>query len=127
MAWVAVTEPRLLFEWSWLSDLNSEWREFAYPQLIGDPVADAAMLSANSPLAQAARIRTPLLLAYGRQDRRVPIEHGEKLRSAMRAAGQEPEWVVYADEGHGWLRPENRFDFARRIERFLAQHLLALR
>lgn len=126
VAWVAVTEPRLLFEWSWVSDLNDESRRFDYPQRLGDPVTDAAMLSANSPLAQAARIRTPLLLAYGQQDRRVPIEHGEKLRNAMRAAGQEPEWVVYADEGHGWLRPENRFDFARRMERFLAQHLQVL-
>jgi len=125
VAWVGVTEPRLMFEWSWVSDVNTESRQFAYPQLIGDPVADAAMLNANSPLAQAARIRTPLLLAYGRLDRRVPIEHGEKLRSAMRAAGQEPEWLVYADEGHGWLRPENRFDFARRMARFLAQHLQA--
>ena len=126
VAWVGVTEPQLIFEWSWASDVNSESREFAYPKLIGDPVTDAAMLNANSPLAQAARIRTPLLLAYGQQDRRVPIKHGEKLRSAMRAAGQEPEWVVYPDEGHGWLRPENRFDFARRMERFLAQHLQAV-
>ena len=125
VAWVGVTEPRLMFEWSWVSDINNESRHFAYPQLIGDPVTDAAMLEANSPLAQAARIRTPLLLAYGRRDERVPIEHGEKLRSAMRAAGQEPAWVVYADEGHGWLKPENRFDFARRMERFLAQHLQA--
>ena len=57
---------------------------------------------------------------------RSPIEHGEKLRSAMQAAGQEPTWVVYPDEGHGWLRPDNRFDFARRMERFLAQHLQVL-
>ena len=123
VAWVGVTEPRLMFEWSWVSDINNESRQFAYPQLIGDPVADSAMLTANSPLAQAARIRTPLLLAYGQQDARVPIEHGEKLRSAMQAAGQDPTWVVYPDEGHGWLRLDNRFDFARRMERFLAQHL----
>ena len=125
VAWAGVTEPRLMFEWSWVSDINNESRQFAYPQLIGDPVTDAAMLTANSPLAQAARIRTPLLLAYGRQDARVPIEHGEKLRNAMQAAGQEPVWVVYTDEGHGWLKPENRFDFARRMERFLARHLQA--
>ena len=125
VSWVGVTEPRLLFEWSWAFDTGDESRVYALPQLIGDRVTDAAMLDANSPLAQAARIRTPLLLAYGGRDRRVPIEHGEKLRSAMRAAGQEPAWVVYSDEGHGWLKPENRFDFARRMERFLAQHLQA--
>jgi dipeptidyl aminopeptidase/acylaminoacyl peptidase len=53
----------------------------------------------------------------------VPIIHGDKLRQALRAAGHDPDWVVYPDEGHGWLRPDNRFDFARRMERFLAKHL----
>ena len=123
VAWVAVSEPRLLFEWSWISDLSDEMRLYSLPQLVGDLVADAEMLAANSPLAQAGRIRAPLLLAYGLQDRRVPIEHGEKLRAALREAGRDPQWVAYPDEGHGWLRPENRFDFARRMERFLAQHL----
>ena len=122
-AWVAVSEPQLMFEWNWMSDLNDESRRYTLPQMVGDPVADAEMLAANSPLAQAARIRAPLLLAYGQQDRRVPIVHGEKLRAALRAAGRDPQWVAYTDEGHGWLRPENRFDFARRMERFLAQHL----
>jgi len=45
------------------------------------------------------------------------------MRDALRAAGRDPEWVVYADEGHGWLKQENRFDFARRMERFLDENL----
>ena len=123
IAWAAVTEPRLMFEWRSFSDFSEEGRLYSWPQLVGDPVADADMLAANSPLVQAARIKAPLLLAHGAQDPRVAIEHGEKLRTALRAAGRDPEWVSYPDEGHGWLRPENRFDFARRMERFLAQHL----
>jgi len=123
VAWVAVSDRRLLFEWNIASDIGDESRLFTLPQMIGNPVADADMLGAASPLAQAARIEAPLRLAYGQQDRRVPIEHGEKLRRALQAARHDPEWVVYPDEGHGWLRPENRFDFARRMARFLARHL----
>ena len=123
IAWMAVTDPRLMFEWRWFSDFSEEGRLYSWPQLVGDPVADAEMLAANSPLAQAARIKAPLLLAHGAQDLRVAIEHAEKLRAALRAAGRDPTWVVYPDEGHGWQRPDNRFDFARRMERFLAQHL----
>ena len=74
-------------------------------------------------MEQAARIRAPLLLAYGGRDRRVPLAHGERLRAALQAAGRDPEWVVYPDEAHGWLRQQNRYDFARRMERFLAEHL----
>ena len=96
---------------------------YTYPTLIGDPKGDAAALAAVTPTEQASRIKTPLLLAFGKQDHRVPIEYGTSLRSALRAAGQEPEWVVYADEGHGWLKPENQIDFAHRMEVFLAKYL----
>jgi dipeptidyl aminopeptidase/acylaminoacyl peptidase len=93
--------------------------------MVGDVEKDREMLLANSPLAQAARITRPLQLVWGSEDLRVPIAHGRRLRSAMQAAGLEPEWVVYSGEAHGWRRPENQLDFARRLEAFLARHLHA--
>ena len=81
------------------------------------------MLAEVAPVELAAKLKTPLLLAFGGQDRRVPLEHGLRLREAMQAAGSEPEWIVYDAEGHGWIKPENRYDFARRMETFLAKHL----
>jgi dipeptidyl aminopeptidase/acylaminoacyl peptidase len=123
VAWVAVTDPRLLFRWNFVSDFPDEVRQFGLPVLIGDPVADAAKLAEVAPVEQAARIAAPLLLVFGGNDRRVPIEHGTRMREALRAAGREPEYVVYAEEGHGWQRLENRLDFYRRVERFLAAQL----
>jgi dipeptidyl aminopeptidase/acylaminoacyl peptidase len=123
VAWAAVTDPRLLFEGFWRSEISEEARLYGLPVLIGDPKEDAAALAAVSPVEQASRIKAPLLLAFGGLDRRVPLEHGTRLRSALRAAGQDPQWVVYDDEGHGWLKPENRVDFARRMEAFLAKYL----
>jgi dipeptidyl aminopeptidase/acylaminoacyl peptidase len=93
------------------------------PELVGDVKADAAMLSANSPLAQAKRIQAPLLLAFGEEDKRVPLVHGDRLRAALKAAGRPPEWVSYRDEGHSWRKVETHVDFARRLEKFLGQHL----
>ena len=93
--------------------------------MIGDQVADAAQLKATSPLAQAARIRSPVLMAYGGNDRRVPLVHGEKMRDALRASDVPVEWVVYADEGHGFLLEENRFDFYRQGRLFLDRNLRA--
>ncbi len=122
-AWVAPSDPRVRYEWRHDSDLNDESRQFTLPLLVGDRVKDAAMLDAVSPVLHAEKLRAPLLLAYGGEDRRVPLVHGERLREAMRKVGREPEYVVYLDEGHGWLRLENRVDFAQRLERFLALHL----
>ena len=122
VAWVGVSDPSLMFSIFW-SDIQRDSKHHSLPQLIGDPVKDAAMLAANSPLKQAARIKAPVLLAYGAKDRRVPIEHGELMREALVKAGNPPEWMVYEDEGHGWQRPETLLDFWGRVETFLARHL----
>ena len=97
-------------------------RRHSLTKLIGDPKADAEMLREVSPVAQAGRITRPLLLAYGAEDNRVPIDHGEKIRDAMRAAGHAPDYIVYPGEGHSFLKIETYRDFARRMEEFLARH-----
>ncbi|MEK8049587.1 alpha/beta fold hydrolase [Ideonella sp. DXS22W] len=120
--WVGVTDPMLMYEATW-SDITDAAKAYGYPQLIGDPKADAAMLAANSPLKQAARIQAPVLMAYGEKDQRVPLVHGEKLRDALRARQHPLEWITYPNEGHGWLALETNIDFWGRVERFLGQHL----
>ena len=122
VAWVGVSDPRLLYSVFW-SDISDVSKAYSMPQMIGDPQKDAAMLSAHAPLEQAARIKVPVLLAYGARDRRVPLAHGERMRAALTAAGNPPEWIVYDDEGHGWRRTTNQLDFWRRVEQFLAKHL----
>jgi dipeptidyl aminopeptidase/acylaminoacyl peptidase len=93
------------------------------PALIGDLVKDAAQLKATSPIEQAARITQPLLLAYGEEDQRVPLYHGRKFYSAVKATNKQVEWVTYTGEGHGWSLPRNRIDFWQRVERFLDRHI----
>lgn len=124
-AWVAVTDPFLFLEGSWWvrDDISRSGRRYGLPQMVGDVDKDRDMLLAHSPLAQAARIRKPLQLIWGSDDRRVPIEHGERLRNAMQKAGQEPEWIVFKGEAHGWRKTENQLELARRLEAFLATHL----
>jgi dipeptidyl aminopeptidase/acylaminoacyl peptidase len=45
------------------------------------------------------------------------------MRAALKKAGNDPEWVVYAGEGHVWHLDKNKIDFAQRVERFLARYL----
>ena len=125
VAWLAVADLDLFIQGSWLvdDDVSDVARKFSLPDLIGDPVKDAAMIAANSPHKQAARIKAPLLLAYGESDLRVPLAHGTRLRDALKDAGNPPEWVVYAHEAHGFTKLANQLDFAKRLEAFLAKHL----
>jgi dipeptidyl aminopeptidase/acylaminoacyl peptidase len=120
--WVGVTDLNLMYDVSW-SDFSNEWKQYGMPRMVGDQKADAAMLKAHSPLENAARIKQPLLMAYGGWDVRVPIVHGEKFRDAVKPHNAQVEWGVYPEEGHGWRKPETSVDFWGRVERFLAEHL----
>jgi dipeptidyl aminopeptidase/acylaminoacyl peptidase len=125
VAWLAVTDLELLVTGSWFvdDDTSADYRKYAMPERVGDAVKDAAMLAANSPVKQAARIKAPVLLAFGEQDQRVPLAHGKRMREALRAAGNDPVWVTYAGEAHGFGVVKNQIDFMQRMDAFLAKHL----
>ena len=124
VAWMAVSDLALMVEGSWwISDDGDTARRLTMPEMVGDAKQDAAMIAANSPVKLASRIRAPLLMAHGEEDSRVPIEHATRMRDALKAAGHPPEWVVYPDEGHGFSKPEDELDFARRVDAFLAKYL----
>lgn len=124
VCWVGVTDLLLMYDARW-SDFTREWKRYGMTRLIGNRERDADMLRANSPLHQAARLKNPLLLAHGKLDRRVPIEHGERLRDALKGHNPSVEWIEYEKEGHGWSIPATDIDFWSRVERFLGRHLAA--
>jgi dipeptidyl aminopeptidase/acylaminoacyl peptidase len=123
--WVGVTDIGLLYtgHWSFRSDTSEGYKQYGMPAPVGDVVKDADQLKATSPLYQAARIKQPLLLAYGGSDLRVPIYHGRKFYDAVTATNPNVEMVVYDEEGHGWGLPKNRIDFWSRVEKFLEKNI----
>jgi len=90
---------------------------------IGDPKTERARFKRVNPLDNADKVGVPILLAYGAEDRRVPLPHGTDFRAALDKYGKPYEWVLYDHEGHGFNRDENRFDFYHRVEKFLARYL----
>lgn len=122
--WVGVTDISMMYDVGWSDFMGGKWMRYGMPKMIGDPEGDATQLRATSPLRQAARIKQPVLMAYGSEDLRVPLPHGVKMRDALQAAGnKDVEWRVYEGEGHGWMLEENKIDFWTRVEKFLARHL----
>jgi dipeptidyl aminopeptidase/acylaminoacyl peptidase len=125
IAGFAPTDLDLMVGGSWWvsDDVGPAARNYTLPELVGDAEKDAAMLAAQSPVKQAARIKAAVMLVFSERDRRVPLAHGERMRSALRKAGNEPVWVTYDDEAHGLANMNNRVDYARRLEAFLARYL----
>ncbi|MBT9456627.1 MAG: S9 family peptidase [Burkholderiaceae bacterium] len=120
--WVGVTDIDLMYAIHW-SDSSDEWKQYGLPVLVGERVKDAAQIKETSPIHQAAKIRRPLLMAYGLDDWRVPIKHGTDFKAAVSGTNPDVEWVAYADEGHGWLMHETHIDFWTRVETFLGKHI----
>ncbi len=86
---------------------------------IGDVTADQALNEKLSPLYHAADIHVPLLIGHGQFDPRVKLSQSEKIVETIRKNGGKVTFVVYSDEGHGFVRPENNLDFDGRTEEFL--------
>jgi len=80
-------------------------------------------LLSRSPLTYVDRIQRPLLIAQGANDPRVKQSESEQIVAAMQAHGIPVTYVLYPDEGHGFVRPENRISFYAVQEAFLHQHL----
>jgi acylaminoacyl-peptidase len=69
------------------------------------------------------QIRKPLLIGLGQNDVRCKLVESEQIVAAMRERGLSVRFLVYPDEGHGFIRPENRLSFLAMEEAFYAEHL----
>ena len=90
---------------------------------VGNPETEAEFLDSRSPLSYVDRIRIPMLIAQGANDPRVKQSESEQIVAAMKEKGIDHEYLLFHDEGHGFVKPENRLEFYARAERFLAKHL----
>lgn len=93
-----------------------------YHARVGHPEHDADRLREVSPLAHAAGIGTPLLIAQGAQDPRVPQAQADELVAAL-PHGVAHRYLLFKDEGHGLVMPANRETFYAALEKFFATHL----
>ena len=88
-----------------------------------DP-AMAAVFERISPLNNAAKITSPLFVAQGKNDPRVPWTEAEQIVKAVRGNGQPVWYLLYADEGHGFRKKANSDWFNAATILFWQQHLL---
>ncbi|HEY5711621.1 MAG TPA: S9 family peptidase [Allosphingosinicella sp.] len=83
---------------------------------------EATDLNAISPLRQVARMTTPVLIAHGERDRRVPIDQSRDLVSALGRRGATFESHFYPKAVHGFTNSEDSADFLSRVEAFLNRY-----
>lgn len=97
-------------------------REALYDEM-GDPATDAERHRAISPLFFADQIVKPMLVVQGANDPRVLQVESDELVEAARANGATVEYIVFPDEGHGFLRRDNRITASNAYVDFLDTYL----
>ncbi|MFB6071844.1 MAG: prolyl oligopeptidase family serine peptidase [Halobacterium sp.] len=99
-------------------DWRREHREAEY----GSLEDDREFLESISPIANAEKIRAPLLVLHGENDPRVPVGEAEQI--AAEAGEHAPvEKLVFEDEGHGFAKLENRIEAYSAVVDFLDRHV----
>lgn len=92
-------------------------------EMVGNPEDDSLMLAEVSPVFHTDKIKTPLFVAQGANDPRVNKAESDQIVEALKKNGVIVEYMVKDNEGHGFRNEENRFDFYRAMEKFLAANL----
>lgn len=114
---------------NWLRTLKSVppyWESFrkALYDEMGDPAtADSVMLYNTSPLFHASNIIRPLMVLQGANDPRVLKVESDEVVEAVRKNNVPVEYVVFPDEGHGFVKKENEMKGYRQVLQFLDTHL----
>jgi len=104
------------------------WRpilEGTFYKHIGDPSKpeDLKRMMAQSPITRVDAITKPLLIGQGGNDPRVVKAESDQIVAAMKARKLPVTYINYPDEGHGFVRPENRLSFFAISEGFLSKCL----
>ena len=98
------------------------FKEALYAEM-GNPETDLEYLRRISPLFHADNIQKPLMVLQGANDPRVIKVESDEIVEAVKKKGIPVEYIVFDDEGHGFLIKENQITAYKAILDFLNKYL----
>lgn len=115
---------------NWIRTLKSipPWweanRKALYDEL-GDPYnpEDSARLYRISPLFHPEKIVKPVMVLQGSKDPRVLQVESDEIVAAAKKNGVPTEYVIFPDEGHGFVKKENQIKAYSKVLEFLDKYL----
>jgi dipeptidyl aminopeptidase/acylaminoacyl peptidase len=118
--YVGVTDINLLFE-----TMPASWELLRKEMIrdVGDPEKDKELLADRSPINHVDKIQVPILMAYGRQDPRVVLEHALSFEKQLKLHEKDYELIIKNKEGHGFRKFENQVEWYTKVIDFLDANL----
>jgi len=114
---------------NWLRTLRSippYWESFrkALYDEMGDPnTADSVMLKNTSAYFNYQKIKKPLIVFQGANDVRVLKVESDEIVEGVKKNSVPVEYVIYPDEGHGFVKKENLIITDKRTLEFLDKYM----
>lgn len=114
---------------NWLRTLKSippYWESFRsalYAEL-GDPfTADSVRLHKISPLFHTQHVKNPIMVLQGANDPRVLQVESDEIVAGVKKNKVPVEYIVFPDEGHGFVKKENEIKGYSAVLKFLDKYL----
>ncbi len=113
---------------NWIRTLTSIppwWESFRAALYVemGDPKTDSIRLHRISPLFNADKIKAPLMVLQGANDPRVLKVESDEIVAAAQKNGVPVEYIVFPDEGHGFVKKANQIRGYTAVITFLDKYL----
>ena len=128
-SWIAAKTDRFkcLVNHAGVSDLQAQYARDVTPgrekALGGEPWGNREGLDRYNPMRHSEGFKTPMLVIHGELDYRVPYTQGLQTYNAYHAQKREARLVVYPDENHWILKPQNSIHWYGEVFAWLKKYL----
>lgn len=128
--WLAVTTDRFraivshASVWNLLVERDASDLGVYLDHEFGDPAHHADTWQRQSPHVRADALTTPMLVIHGERDQRVPLGNTHSLWAELQLHGIPSRMLVFPDENHWVLKPQNSRIWYEAVLGFLGEHVL---
>lgn len=107
-----------------ITQYGADVTPFGFTQVLGGtPWDNPEGMQKNNPVTYAKNFKTPMLILHGELDYRVPYVNGTALYAIFQAMNIPSRLVIYPDENHWILSPQNSIHWNWEVQNWLARYI----
>lgn len=116
-----------VFDWEKLiqdrKQQKSRYSRYKLKKELGDPKVAQERFHEISPIHHTEKIKIPILIIHGKNDKNVSVRHSKQLASNSEKRGLEHETLFIGGEGHNIFDVKKRVKVYDHIVQFLDEHM----
>ncbi|MFZ1687755.1 MAG: S9 family peptidase, partial [Flavobacteriales bacterium] len=107
-----------------IAQYGSDVTTYSFSRVLGgSPWDNPEGMQKNNPMTYAKNFKTPMLILHGESDYRVPYVNGTALYGVLQAKGVPSRLVIYPNENHWILSPQNAIHWNWEVQSWLARYI----